>query len=113
MKDDRYIHNCVLPTVVHRAMNGIFGAVVCFTAGAVGWEKFCDVPILGTICHWLVYLAVPFGIAMLFMNPRKVSLVEGHTSPDIAYDELTDKTKEDNGKQNQPSQPTAVKPGSG
>lgn len=90
MKDDGHIHNCILPDGVHRVMNGILGAVACATAGAVGWEKFGDTPVLGAIFPWLLRLAIPFGIAMLFVNPKKISIVEGHTSPDIAFDELTE-----------------------
>jgi len=111
MKDDGHIHNRVLSNRVHRVMNGIFGTVVCFTAGAIGWEHFADKPVLGEIFHWLTYLAIPFGIVMLFVNPKKVSIVEGHTSPDIAYDELTDEGQRS--EQNQPSQPIAGKPGLG
>jgi len=75
MKDDGHIHNCILPDGVHRVMNGIFGTVACFTAGAVGWQHFGDTPVVGAIFHWLTRLAVPFGIAMLLVNPRKISIV--------------------------------------
>jgi hypothetical protein len=100
MKDDGHIHNRVLPDGVHRIMNGIFGTVACFTAGAVGWQHFADTPVLGGMFHWLTRLAIPFGILMLLVNPRKISIVEGHTSPDIAFDELTDQNQKVNRKQN-------------
>lgn len=99
MNDDGHIHNRVVSDKVHRIFNGIFGAVVFFAAGAAGLEYFGDNPILRVIALCLVWLAIPFGIVMLFVNPKKISLVEGHTSPDVAYDELTE-TKEDQEKQN-------------
>ena len=45
MKSDGHIHNRVLSDRVHRVMNGIFSAVACATAGAVGLEQFGDTPI--------------------------------------------------------------------
>lgn len=94
MTDDGRIHNCILPDGVHRVMNAVFGAVVCATVGAVGWDRFSEVPLLGMVFPWLIGLAIPFGIVILFVNPKKVSIVEGHISPDISFDELTERRED-------------------
>lgn len=110
MKDDGHIHNCILSDGVHRVMNGIFGTVVCFTLGAVGWQEFGETPIVGTISQWLVYLAIPFGAVMFVVNPRRLSIVEGHTSSDIAFDELNDEDQQNNTNAKQNEQVDGMRP---
>jgi TRAP-type C4-dicarboxylate transport system permease small subunit len=83
------IHNRYLPNWVHRIFNGLFAFFLNATIGVLGWVYFRNQTVICEISKGLIYLSIPIGIFVFFLNPKRISLVEGLAGVD-GYDELID-----------------------
>jgi hypothetical protein len=81
------IHNQVLGSTTHRIFNGVMATALSFGIGTWVWNRYAITPYVGSSGKWLVYLCVPIGIAITFVNPKSHSLVEG-LAGESGYDEL-------------------------
>ena len=81
------VHNRYLPNWIHRIFNGLFAFFLSATIGVIGWAHFKYQPFVCEVSKGLVYLSMPIVILFGFLNPKKISLVEGVGGAD-GYDEL-------------------------
>ena len=86
------IHNRYLPGWAHRLANGVVAAAILVGFAVIGLTLVDPAGKLANLCWWFLKAAAPVGFLVLFLNPKRFSLVRG-VGGEVGYDELASRKR--------------------